>query len=52
MTNTDDFNLLLTLFLWLNVPEEFDEAYDAAVHKAFQSLDDHQIAYVENVFGI
>ena len=52
MTNTDDFNLLLTLFLWLSVPEEFDEAYDAAVHKSFQSLDDEQIAYVERAFCI
>ena len=52
MTQTDDFNLLLTLFLWVNVPEDFDDAYDAAVHKSFQSLDDEQIAYVERAFGI
>jgi hypothetical protein len=49
---TDDFNLLLSLVLWLNVPDEFDAAYDAAVHKSFQSLDDEQIAYVEQVFYI
>lgn len=52
MTHTDDFNLLLTLFLWLNVPEDFDDAYDQAAHKAFQALDDEQIAYVEQAFCI
>ena len=52
MTHADDFNLLLTLFLWVNVPADFDDAYDDAVHAAFQTLDDDQIAYAEQCFGI
>lgn len=54
MTQPDDFNLLMVIFLWRTTPmQHFDDpAYDKAVDAAFSALDAEQIAYVEKVFCI
>lgn len=52
MTQTHNQDLLLCAFLWLSVPDEADDTYDALCDSVQQRLSDEQWHELESMFNI
>lgn len=52
MTQPNDFNLFLCIYLWRNVPDTLCDAYDALCDKVHRSLTDEQFHELEELFCI